>query len=183
MFYKPERGAVTPLSTKRYKEMKKLVLIAMTVAILGIFNACEKSDDLIHKRIDVQSQEAVKPDVYSENGYLAFKNIEAVDSIIEMLSKMTTPEIEIWEKSMDIVSARNEFEELFSEYEKLNSYDEFLAFKNRNYEKLKFNDLDPEDNSIDYPYSTIHFLPGISLAENVKNKGILIQPFLPCHIP
>ncbi|WP_347840372.1 hypothetical protein [uncultured Draconibacterium sp.] len=157
----------------------------MIIAALGIFNACEKSDELIDQSIDEQLLDVTKPDVYSENGYLAFKNIEAVDSIIKMLSRMTTLEIETWEKSMNINTARSEFEQLFSEYEDLSSYEEFLSFKSRNFEKLKFNDSDPEDNSINYPYATIHFLPvlnnkglvkiGPSLIKYTKENQILVK--------
>ncbi|WP_346862422.1 hypothetical protein [uncultured Draconibacterium sp.] len=165
--------------------MKKLVWFAMAAVVLSIFNACQKSDELIDQSIDAQQQEAVKPDVYSENGYLVFKNIEAVDSIIQMLSKMTTLEIEAWEKSMNVISARSEFEQLFSEYENLSSYEEFLSFKSRNFEKLKFNNSDTEDNSINYPYATIHFLPvlnnkglvkiGPSLIKYTKENQILVK--------
>ncbi|RIJ49861.1 hypothetical protein D1614_03720 [Maribellus luteus] len=165
--------------------MKKLVWFAMVVAGLSIFNACEKSDELTGPNDEKLVVETVKPDVSSEDGYLVFKNIEAVDSIILLLSRMTTLEIEAWEKSMDIISARSEFEQLFSEYEKLNSYEEFLTFKNKNHEKLKFKDLVADDHSIDYPYATIHFLPvlnnkglvkiGQSLIKYTKENQILIK--------
>lgn len=101
----------------------------------------------------------VKPDVYVENGYLAFKNMEAVDSVITMLSKMTIQEKEAWETQMGFKSARAEFDKLFEEYDRLETYEAFLSFKERNKGKLKFNETDNTDCSIDYPFATRYFTP------------------------
>ncbi len=49
--------------------MKKLLFVATVIAGLSIFSACQKSEELIDESIDVQPLEAVKSDVYSENGY------------------------------------------------------------------------------------------------------------------
>jgi len=130
----------------------------MVAVALTIFNGCQK-DELVRQLADEQSQLAIKPDVYVENGYLAFKNMEAVDSVIQMLGKMTTIEKEIWETQMGFKSARAEFDKLFNEYDKLESYGAFLAFKERNKDKLKFNETDLTDCSIDYLFATKYFLP------------------------
>jgi len=135
----------------------------MVATVLTIFNGCKKEEQVL---IDEQPQAVVKPDVYVENGYLAFKNMEAVDSVIQMLGKMTTNEKEIWEKQIGLKSARAEFDKLFDEYDKLESYEDFLSFKKRNSDKLKFNEIDPEDCSIDYPFSAGYFLPVLN------NQGI-----------
>jgi hypothetical protein len=91
--------------------MKKLFVFAMVAVGLTIFSACQK-DELIDQQVDVQSQDVVKPDVYVENGYLAFKGIEAVDSVIQLLSKMNTAEKEVWEQQIGFKSARSEFDAL-----------------------------------------------------------------------
>jgi hypothetical protein len=143
--------------------MKKLVLLAMLATVLTIFNGCEKDELVV---FDEQSQLAIKPEVYVENGYLAFKNMEAVDSVIQMLGKMTTREKEVWENQMGFKSARADFDMLFNEYDKLESYEAFLAFKERNKGKLKFNETDPTDCSIDYPFTTKFFVPVLN------NNGI-----------
>ncbi len=145
--------------------MKKLVLLAMVATVLTIINGCQK-DDLVSQLADEQLQAAVKPDVYLENGYLAFKNMETVDSVIQMLSKFKRTEKEAWEKQIGLKSARSEFDKLFEEYDKLESYQDFLAFKKRNSDKLKFNETDPDDCSIDYPFATGYFLPVLN------NNGI-----------
>ncbi|HPE75376.1 MAG TPA: hypothetical protein PLC80_04780 [Draconibacterium sp.] len=149
--------------------MKKLVLLAMVATVLTIINGCQK-DELVSQVADEQLQEAVKPDVYLENGYLAFKNMEAVDSVIQMLGKMKRTEKEAWEQQIGLKSARAEFDKLFDEYDKLESYEDFLAFKKRNSNKLKFNENDPDDCSIDYPYSTGYFLPVLN-TEGIYKAG------------
>ena len=72
--------------------MKKLLLFAMIIAALGIFNACEKSDALIDQSIDEQLLDVTKPDVYSENGYLVVKNFEIADSLRLMLQNKSLEE-------------------------------------------------------------------------------------------
>ncbi len=79
---------------------------------------------------------------------------------------MNESEIEMWEKSMNVVTARSEFDKLFNEYEKLDSYEEFLTFKSKYSEKLKFNLADAEDCTI-YPYCTAYFVPALN------NKGLV----------
>jgi hypothetical protein len=147
--------------------MKNLFVFAMVAMVLIIFNGCQKDEPGVSQMADdVQPQAVVKPDVYVENGYLAFSNINAVDSVIQLLNKMTILEKESWESQMGLKSARADFDVLFGEYEKLQSYDEFLAFKERNKDKLVFNESDAEDCSIDYPYVTRYFLPVLN------NEGV-----------
>gem|GEM_PF-1280010 len=140
----------------------------MALVALTVFNGCQK-EELTDRQLtdeEVQPQEVVQPDVYVENGYLAFKNMEAVDSVIRMFNGMTPKEFELWENQIDFKSARSEFEALFEEYENLKSYSDFVAFKKRNKDKLLFNDNDENDCSIDYPYATKYFTPVLN------NKGI-----------
>ena len=158
LLFNVETGVTAPCSTQFYKEMKNLFVFAIVAVALTIFNGCQKSDEQV--LIDeVQPQAVVKPDVYVENGYLAFKNINAVDSVIQLLSKMSTAEKESWEQQIGLKSARSDFDALFDEYDKLESFNEFLAFKERNKEKLKFNEMDEDDCSIDYPFATKYFVP------------------------
>jgi len=72
---------------------------------------------------------------------------------------MDRTEKEAWEQQIGFKSARADFDALFDEYDKLESYEEFLAFKERNQSKLKFNEMDEDDCSIDYPFATGYFLP------------------------
>lgn len=87
--------------------MKKLVLFAMVIAGLSIFNACEKSNELeVRQPTDnAQSQEAIKPGVYSENGYLVFKDFETLDSLKKVLNTLTTEELNNFEKEFGFTSA------------------------------------------------------------------------------
>lgn len=83
---------------------------------------------------------------------------------------------------MNFISARSEYEMLFDKYEKLSSYEEFLAFKNKNSEKLVFNELDAEDCSIDYPFCTTYFLPVLNNGGLVKIGRSLIKYTKEDHI-
>ena len=71
-------------------------------AIIAAFGSCQKEEPAL---IGEHPQVAVKPDVYVENGYLAFKNMEVVDSVIQLLSKMNTMEKEVWEQQIGFKSA------------------------------------------------------------------------------
>ena len=121
-------------------------------------------------------------DVYSENGYLVFRGIEEVDSVIQLFSTMSTAEKLSWEKSYDWVSARGEFDKIFDEYEKLNSREEFSLFKNKYFETLSFNERDENDCSIDYPFATNYFLPVINKEGLVKIGESLIKYTKTDHI-
>lgn len=79
---------------------------------------------------------------------------------------MTRQEKDTWEQKMGVKTARYEFEKLFDEYEKITSKEEFLKFKAKYADQLKFNEIDETDCSIDYPYETTYY------ASVMNNKGI-----------
>jgi len=150
------------------------------------FNGCQKEELNIRRLTDdeVQPPEVVKPDVYVENGYLAFKDIEAVDSVISMLNGMTTLEKENWEKQMGFKSARADFQKLYHEYEKLTSNDEQLAFKEKFGDRLNFDGTSPENWTMDYAFATVYFIPvlnkdgiykiGKSIVKYTKEEQIVV---------
>ncbi|WP_430973453.1 DUF4848 domain-containing protein [Sunxiuqinia rutila] len=138
--------------------MKKFYLLAMLAIVVTIFSACQK-DELIDEQLQSVALGEEKPDVYVENGYLAFKNLNTVDSVMTVLNAMTRDEREAWDARMGFKSAYADFERLFDEYEKLGSQEEFLAFKKKYQNRLTFNDADPTDNSIDYPFISTAFTP------------------------
>jgi hypothetical protein len=152
--------------------MKKFRLLLMLLAVLTVFNGCQKDEPVL---VDEQPLEVVKPDVYAENGYLVFKDINTVDSVIMILGGFNQIEKEAWERQFSYVSARSQFDALFDEYEKLRSIEEFNRFKERNRGKLRFNDFDPEDNSIDYPYVTELLVPVLNSKGIVKISSLLYQ--------
>ncbi len=148
--------------------IKKIGFFVVMAAIIAAFGGCQK-EELTDRQLtdEVQPQEVVQPDVYVENGYLAFKNIEVVDSVVNLLNKMTTSGKETWENQLGFKSARAEFDALFEKYDELPTYEAFLAFKEKYKEKLIFNENDPDDCSIDYPYVTDYFIPVLN------NKGLV----------
>jgi len=138
--------------------------MAVLAMVLTVFNACTK--DELKTAPDEGLTKTSKADVYLENGYLAFKDMNAVDSTITFLSKMTRQEKDAWEQKIGLKSARYEFDILFDEYEKLASKEEFLKFKSKYADQLKFNEMDETDCSIDYPYESTYY------ASVMNNKGI-----------
>lgn len=137
--------------------MKKLMFMAVIAMVLTVFNACQK--DELKTSPDEAIAKTGNPDVYLENDYLAFKNMNAVDSVMNVLNSMSRQEKEAWDQNMGLKSARAEFDKLYDEYEKLTSKEEFLKFKSKYAGQLKFNEMDETDCSIDYPYIETSFTP------------------------
>lgn len=133
--------------------------------VLTLFSACQQEELDVNEPQIAGAREDV-PDVYTENGYLAFKNMSTVDSVMNVLSGMSREQKDAWDAQMGFKSARADFEKLFDEYEQLNSQAEFLAFKEKYRQQLTFNDADPEDNSIDYPFVETYF------AELLNSQGV-----------
>ncbi|MFV0266865.1 MAG: hypothetical protein ACK5HT_07000 [Draconibacterium sp.] len=122
----------------------------MVVTALGIFNACEKSDGLIDESIDAQSQEAIKPDVYSENGYLVVKNYEAADSLRMMLQNQSLEEQSNWDNKMGLKSAKI-FRAKASD--KLAGYEDYDKAKKYAEELVEEGYFNMADSSLCYPFN------------------------------
>lgn len=148
--------------------------MAAIALVLTVFNACQKDE------LKIPSDDGIakvsKPDVYLENGYLAFKNMNAVDSVINVLGMMSRQEKDSWEQQMGLKSARSEFDKLFDEYEKLTSKEDFLKFKSKYADRLKFNEMDETDCSIDYPYQDSFFAPVMN-SSGILKVGISLFKF------
>ncbi len=156
--------------------------MAAIAMVLTVFNGCTKEE--LKTSPDEVVAKTDKADVYLENGYLAFKNMNAVDSVINLLSKMSRNEKDLWEQKIGLTSARYEFDKLFDEYEKITSKEEFLKFKAKYAIQLKFNEMDDTDCSIDYPFISTFFVPvlnkkgifkvGLSLFQFTKENEIIV---------
>ncbi len=85
--------------------MKKFNLLAVMAVVLTLFSACQQEELEVNEPQIAGAREDV-PDVYTENGYLAFKTKEAFDSIRSEIDKLSIEECEKWEKSMKFTSAR-----------------------------------------------------------------------------
>ena len=86
--------------------MKKLFVFAMVAVSLTIFNGCQKEELNIRQLADeVQPQEMVKPDVYVENGYLAFKDFETLIALQKELNNMSIEKFQSFETKMGYKSA------------------------------------------------------------------------------
>jgi hypothetical protein len=130
--------------------MKKLVWFVMAAVVLSIFNACQKSDELIDQSIDAQSQEAIKPDVYSENGYLVFKSMDILDSVASAMNLTSDEEQLIWEQSLQFESARTYRSKLNEEIFGTDDYSQFLSRANKAATEGYYN---KNDSCMNYPFS------------------------------
>ena len=135
----------------------------MLLAVLTVFNGCQKDEPVL---VDEQLQEVVKPDVYAENGYLVFRDMNAVNSVIKMLDKMNLVEKEAWEVSLGFESASRYYAPIFKEAESFNTVDEMIHFKNKYENILRFEQSEGVF-AFDYPYCYLHYV-------SVMNKdGVL----------
>ena len=130
--------------------MKKLVLFAMTIACLSIFSACEKSDELIDQSVDLQMQATEKPDVYSENGYLVFKNGEIADSVADLRAQVTYEEQLDWEQFYRFESARIFRTKL---NDKIVETEDYQMFDNLVKEATNLGYFNNEEKCMDYPFA------------------------------
>lgn len=125
--------------------MKKLVLFAMAIAVLGIFNACEKSDELIDQSVDEQQKEVLKPDVYSENGFLIFSSQKSMEETLNLLGSMSEEERRSWEAKHNFTSQMSIFHDIIIAELRLDE-----PYENLSEEALKNVELPAEHSEIYY---------------------------------
>ncbi|MBN2820349.1 MAG: hypothetical protein JXP36_15350 [Bacteroidales bacterium] len=117
---------------------------------LSIFNACQKSDELIDQSINAQFIEATRPDVYSENGYLVLQNFESVDSLRMMLQNKSLEEQSNWENQLGLNSAKT-FRAQASD--KLFGFENLTEAKKYAEELVKVGYFNMADSSLCYPFN------------------------------
>ena len=132
--------------------MKKLllckrILTCMLIAFLGIFTACEKSDEI--SGTDAQLFNATKPDVYSENGYLVLKDFETADHLRKLLQNKSLEEQFIWENQIGLKSAKM-FRAQASD--KLAGYDDYDNAKRYAEQLVEEGYYNMKDSSLCYPF-------------------------------
>lgn len=164
--------------------MYKFRFFTLLLAVILFLGSCQEEEPL-KIQPDEDEFESMAPAITAENGYLVFKDMATVDSIVRMLNQMGSAEIETWEKQFDYKSARSVFDPLFDEYEKIETMEQYLAFKAENRDVLRFrDDEDPEDFSMNYRFSTDYYVPilnsegvvkiGESITKYTDNNQIII---------
>lgn len=126
----------------------KQILACMLIASLGIFTACEKSDEF--SGTDSQLLNTSKPDVYSENGYLVLKDFETADHLRKLLQNKSLEEQFIWENQIGLKSAKM-FRAQASD--KLAGYEDFDNAKKYAEQLVKEGYYNMKDSSLCYPFS------------------------------
>ncbi len=124
----------------------------MVVACLNIFYACEKSDELIEQGTeDLQLLESESLlDISPKDGYLVFKSIDILDSVANVMNKVSDEEQLLWEESMEFESARSYRAKLNNEIFSTEIYSVFLEKSSKAAAEGYFNST---DTCMDYPFS------------------------------
>lgn len=126
--------------------MKKLLFLATLIVALGIYNACEKSDKLI----DEQSVYVIKPEIYSENGYLVVQNFVTADSLRMLLQNKSLEEQSNWEDQIGFKSAKMFRAQASDKLAGFEVYDDAKRYAEELVEEGYFNMI---DSSLCYPFS------------------------------
>ncbi|GET25411.1 hypothetical protein NT017_17400 [Prolixibacter sp. NT017] len=91
----------------------------------------------------------MEPNVYSENGYLAFKNVETLDSIAQIKNQEDASSQISWEEYMHFESARTYRAKLNDEIFDTNDYSSFIKKANAAASEGYFS---KRDSCMDYPF-------------------------------
>ena len=126
--------------------MKKLLFLATLIVALGIYNACEKSDKLI----DEQSVYVIKPEIYSENGYLVVQNFVTADSLRMLLQNKSLEEQSNLEDQIGFISAKMFRAQASDKLAGFEVYDDAKRYAEELVEEGYFNMI---DSSLCYPFS------------------------------
>jgi len=120
--------------------MRKISLIFVAITGLGLLFSCQQSE-LIEPEVLTNQK-----DVYVENGYLVFKNLQSADSVLKEVYQMDEFNFSAWEKSIGFQSARSLIQELYEQSKMLNSKDELEKFLAKNQKYLILSKIDTTSN-------------------------------------
>ncbi len=131
--------------------MKNLKFFAMMAVVLTVFSACQKDEMVVDDPGAIASSQE-KPDVYVENGYLAFKNFEVADSIRKILTNQSLQKQQLWDDQFDFKSSKTYRSEVSSKLERIedvNTAESYVAkLVDQGYFSMK-------DSSITYPFYNV----------------------------
>ena len=150
--------------------MKKFNLFAMLAVVLTIFSACQK-DELTEEQPQAMASVQEKPDVYVENGYLAFKNYETLDSIEKNLNSSGYAFIKSFEDQMGFKSAYSFLQEAKQKIEKL-SENQAKSYLKTLSEQGYF---DLRDTDFVYPFYNETFAVVLNSEGKVKIGDVIYQ--------
>ncbi|GET35057.1 hypothetical protein PbJCM13498_39200 [Prolixibacter bellariivorans] len=150
--------------------MKKIVLLCMAAALSTFFAGCQKDEINGQLTDNVQQKSATVPNVYSENGYLVFKNIETLDSIAQVMNQEDSTSQVSWEEYMHFESARTYRAKLNDEIFSTDDYSVFLKKANEAASEGYFN---KKDSCMDYPFSNYSWASVLNKDGIVKVGDIL----------
>jgi len=150
--------------------MKKINLFAMLAVVLTIFSACQK-DDLTGEQPQAVASVQEKPDVYVENGYLAFKDYETLDSIERNLNNSGYESVKSFEDQMGFKSAYSYL------YEAKQKVEELPESQAKSYLKTLGQQgyFDSRDTDFVYPFYNETFAVVLNTEGKVKIGDVIYQ--------
>jgi hypothetical protein len=150
---------------------KSFLIMAIAIASLSIFNACEKSDELIAPNGDEQQLEAVKADVFLDGNYLAFKNYETLDSLSRVLNNSSNDEIRNFESKMGFKSAYTHRDDLLTKVETLPEEEVRKLIESAS----KNGYFNPKENEFTLPFNVESYATVLNVEGKVKIGNSIYQ--------
>ena len=140
VFINKEREVSASRSTKRYKIMKNFSLLLMLLALLTVFNGCQKDDQQVSV---LQSKEliieAFKPtyDVGVKNGMLVFESKLAFDVTKLEIAGADRKAVDLWEQKLGIETPASIFQAVVFAEDSVSKYFESLPRSEQAYWKTQ----------------------------------------------
>ena len=150
--------------------MKKFKFFALMAVVLTIFSACQEDGPVVEQPQAVASL-LEKADVYMENGYLAFKDYETLDSIEQKLHGSDFATIRSFEDQMGFKSAYSYLYEAKQKVEELPENQAKSYLKKLSEEGY----FDFRDTNFVYPFYAETFAVVLNTEGKVKIGDVIYQ--------
>lgn len=128
--------------------MKKFIYLLLTLS----FFACEKNEMTPTESVKLNStNKTMLNNIHTENGHLVIKDLNTLDSILNILQTITPIERIAWENKVGFTSAYSHFKPYFDEFDRIESENELIDFQKKNQDILR---ITKTDNvwDINYPF-------------------------------
>ncbi|MFW5886607.1 MAG: hypothetical protein ACOCUL_02505, partial [Bacteroidota bacterium] len=135
-----------------------------TAVALTIFNGCQKDELGVSQQADnVQLQEVVQPDVYSNDGFLVFSNQTKLSETLNSLMQMSEIERRTWENKHNFKSQLSIFHDIVDAEIKLDE-----PYEDMSEEELRNAIPPPEHSVLYYEYLDKCIINEIQLSDGTK---------------
>lgn len=140
----------------------------MVAMVLIFFNACQEDELHVGSSDETVLQE--KPDIYLEEDYLVFKNLETLENILNELNDQSFEAKQQWERQFEFKSAmtyRNEISNKLEAMEDLATAEKFISeLKCEGYFSM-------QDSCLSYPFHNVSWEAVLNPRGLVKINDVL----------